>query len=243
MTALLLILSLSGLGLVLAFRRSIPNYPVVAVALAGLAVLLALGRLAGGGGVHPSLREPPVYERSVGHALGQAAVAAFPDGGDLLVIRLRYEKAWARAKADAYVEGLEQGIKGSGLRIAGVEPEAVFPVAVGGMDEPSIPMADFMALLERYPGVVGVVSFCGFPLVSLEELPDSVPPLLVAGIHHLRHGRWILADRVVAMVVGRPDVWEDVDLSPKRPLEEVFASLSYLVTRENVHEIAGRLRQ
>jgi hypothetical protein len=184
----------------------------------------------------------PVYERSVGHALGQAAAAALPGGGELLVIRLRFDKSWAQKKADAYVEGLAQGLEGSSLTIAGVEPESVFPGSAGGMDDPDIPLPELMTLLEKYPDVVGVVSFCGFPKVSLGDLPEQVPPLFVAGTHSLRQANWILSGRVVAMVIGRPDVDGEVDLSPQRPLEDVFASLNYLVNKDNLRDIARTLR-
>ena len=242
MGAFFFILTLVALIGVLVNRKKIPNYGVVAGGLAGLALVLSLFRLTSGSQVHPDLRAPPVYELSVGHALGKAAVKAFPGGGDLLVIRLRFDKSWARDKADAYVEGLERGIEGSSLRNAGVEPESIFPGAAGGMDDPDIPMDDLLALLEQYPDVVAVVSFCGFPKVSLKDLPDHVPPLLVAGTHSFRHGRWLTSRRAVAMVMGRPDIEGDIDLSRKQPLEEVFASLNYLLTPDNVEEMAHKVR-
>ena len=99
MGAFFFILTLVALIGVLVNRKKIPNYGVVAGGLAGLALVLSLFRLTSGSQVHPDLRAPPVYELSVGHALGKAAVKAFPGGGDLLVIRLRFDKSWARAKA------------------------------------------------------------------------------------------------------------------------------------------------
>ena len=86
MMTLLVIAILIALVLVLVYRKAVPNYQVVAGGLAAAALLVALGRLTSGSGVHPDLKAPPVYERSVGHALGQAAAKAFPNGGELLVI-------------------------------------------------------------------------------------------------------------------------------------------------------------
>lgn len=191
---------------------------------------------------HPDLSQTPIYERSVGYALGQAAAEAFPKGGELLVVRLRFDKPWARIKADGYVDGLQQGLRGTSLEIAGVEPESIFPGAYMGLDEPVIPLPELMGLLEEYPDVVGIISFCGFPGVKLGQLPEEVPPLFVAGTHTLRHGQWLQSGRAMAMVVGRPDVEGDVDLSGRTPLSEVFESINYLVTADNLKDVARAMR-
>lgn len=222
-------------------KEKLEEYRWVVVAVTVVAVLLA-ARAVFKDNTHPDLLRTPVYERSVGHALGRAAVNAFPDGGKLLVIRMRYPKEWANRKADGYVDGLKKGLDGSKLRIAGIEPDQPLPEAVSGLDEPSIPMPKLLAYLETYPDIVGVVSFFGFPQVSLADLPESVPPLLVAGSHRFGHGKWVQSGRVVAMVAPRPDVEGELDLSEKRPLEDVFRSLCYLVTADNLMEIAVELR-
>ena len=51
--------------------------------------------------------------------------------------------------------------------------QPLFPGASGGMDDPNIPLPALMELLEKYPDVVAVVSFCGFPDVLLNNLPEE----------------------------------------------------------------------
>lgn len=241
MNVLLVVCLVAVTGGAWAFRENLRKQPALVAVLIGVVVLLAVGSLVKDQ-THPDLKGAPVYERSVGYALGQAAVNAFPDGGEILVIRLRFDKSWAKAKADGYVAGLEQGLDGSGVKVAGVEPKSIFDGAYVGVDDPTIPMPELMALLRKYPDVDAVVSFCGFPDVSLKELPPEMPPLLVAGTHSLRHGKWLQQGKAIAMVITRPDVEGDVDLSKGRPLNEVFDDLNYLVTADNLTDIARQLR-
>ena len=159
------------------FREPLRKQPVVPGVLIVLVVGVALASLLKDT-THPDLKKAPVYERSVGYALGQAVANAFPDGGDVLVIRLRFDKSWAKAKADGYVAGLEQGLKGSGIKIAGVEPKSVFEGAYLGLDDPTIPMPELKTLLTEYPDVNAVVSFCGFPDVSLRNCRRRSLPCL-----------------------------------------------------------------
>jgi hypothetical protein len=229
-------------GVAFCFRKSLQNQPLLVVLLIVL-VLGVAARTMIRDRSHPELSRTPIYERSVGYALGQAAAQALPDGGELLVVRLRFDKPWAKIKADGYVDGLKEGLKGSRLKIAGVEPKSIFPGAYIGFDVPTIPREALMALLEReYSNVVGIVSFCGFPEGRLDDLPEDVPPLFVAGTHSLIHGNWLTTGRAAAMVVGRPDVQGEVDLSGRTPLPEVFDDLNYLVTADNLQDIVREMR-
>lgn len=180
------------------------------------------------------------YLHASATVMAQEMARHIPEGGDVLLI-LRAE-AFGQEKAITRLirEGLEAGFGGSGLRLAGIEPNersVSDPVLLRILIESHVSSAAYRKLLAHYPDLVAVVSTLNIEPPHAANSEGQRPALYMLGVADSPATSQLIEDGIVqAGVFYRSTADENLTPDKRASPEELFQSLYVLVSKDNFQD-------